>query len=89
MRQWRIIGRHNRWVSGAKITETLLIENSRYRRFTATIEGWGNWKIWQGDFFREGLDAETLVRLVKTKVTQIRDRIRAGDESVFQEPGAW
>ena len=87
MKQWRIIGRHNHWVEGARITETLSLENNWLRRFTATIEGFQNWRIWQGDVREIGI--EGLGMRVVSRVKQIRDRIRNGDESVFSEKGAW
>jgi hypothetical protein len=74
----RVIARHNNWVSGATITESI-IDDSGNRRFTATIQGWRNFLIYEG---RPGDDVSARVQ---TKVREIRDRIKAGDEKVFNE----
>ena len=79
---WKTLARH-RWVSGATITESMLEEDDRYRRFTATVLGWRGFKI------AEGRASPELGRKVKEKVTEIRDRIEAGDESVFHELGGF
>jgi hypothetical protein len=72
--KWKIIARH-KWVSGAVIAESVTDEN--IRRFTATIRGWRNWKIWEG----KGEKVET--QSIINQVMAIRDRIDAKDESVF------
>jgi hypothetical protein len=74
----RVIARHNNWVSGATITESI-IDDSGNRRFTSTIQGWRNFLIYEG---RPGDDVG---RRVQAKVREIRDRIEAGDEKVFHE----
>ena len=82
---WKILARH-RWVSGATITESELIEDDPisagtfYRRFTATIRGWRGFRIFEGRLY------PNVVKDVKAKVVEIRDRIDAGDETVFYEP---
>ena len=87
IRQWKILARH-RWVAGAVITESHQIDSvDSYRRFTATIRGYQNWRIWQGA--TANTDMKPRVEEIKRRVTAIRDRIDAKDESVFAEPGAW
>ena len=77
---WKIVGRHN-WVSGAVITESYDDSKERldytYRRFTATIRGWRNFLIYEGEL-KEGVTTK-----VRKRVIEIRDRIDKGDESVF------
>ncbi len=87
MRQWKILARH-KWVSGAVITESSKMESDDgYRRFTATIRGYQNWRIWQGATAHQ--DMKSRVEEIKRRVTDIRDRIDANDETVFAEQGAW
>ena len=76
MQRWKILARHH-WVVGAVITESCRVGDEGYRRFTATIRGSRNWKIWQG----RTPPAERIMR----RVQEIRDRIDAGDESVWTE----
>lgn len=77
-----VIGRH-RWVTGALITESVEREEGWIRRYTATIRGFRNWKIWQGEC---GPDVSAYV--IST-VKAIRDRIDAGDEAVFYRPNEY
>jgi len=87
-RRWQVLARHRDWVYGATITEFVDIRHATSRRrFVATIRGWRGWRVWQGDPSEQG--CAELVRLVKTRVAVIRDRIDANDDSVFHEPGAW
>ncbi len=83
----KILARHNRWVSGCTITESHCEEKSphdgAYRRFTATIRGFQNWKIFEG-VIKGGTDEK-----VASKVREIRDRIDSGDETVFEHKGFW
>jgi hypothetical protein len=80
MKKWKIIGRH-KWVSGATITESTTDDG--LRRYTATIRGWNNWKI--AEEYTAGKDmAERTTRII-TRVKEIRDRIDAGDQSIFME----
>ena len=86
MKQWKVLARHTRWIAGATITESVPVKNlpglsPHEHRFTATIRGYRNWRIWQGNVAFLGNDA--VVRLVREKVANLRDRIDAGDESVF------
>jgi len=70
----QILARH-RWVSGATITESLIDEDKNIRRFTATIRGWRNFKIYEGN----NVNTDFIVN----KVKEIRDKIDIGDETVF------
>ena len=83
MKTWKILARH-KWVTGATITESLKLDSDGiFRRFTATIRGFQNWRIWQGSVGK--LQNEEIIK----RVNKIRDRIDANDESVFTEKGAW
>lgn len=73
---WKILARH-KWVAGCTITESICRSNARTRRYTATIRGWQNWKIYEGQIF------DTTVAQIIGKVKGIRLRIDAGDETVF------
>ena len=81
----KILARHKYWIAGCTITESDDEAKSEtgqtgYRRFTATIRGWENWRLFEGH-----LKAET-GELVRARARAIRDRIYAGDKSVFAEP---
>ena len=83
MKQWRILARH-KWVGGAVITESVKVDSDdSYRRFTATIRGFRNWRIWSGPV------RKVVIGDIGSRVIAIRDRIDANDESIFSEPGAW
>ena len=81
--KFRIIARHQ-WVAGAKITESISAADNAVRRFTATIRGWQNWKIYQGDT-RSLYVLDWIIHTVRS----IRERIDAGDETVFAEPNEY
>ncbi|MHB8276375.1 MAG: hypothetical protein ACYDIA_01810 [Candidatus Humimicrobiaceae bacterium] len=70
----KILARH-KWVLGATITESLVDEDKNIRRFTATIRGWRNFKIYEG--------ADINTKSIIKKVKEIRGRIDMGDETVF------
>lgn len=76
----KIIARHKDWVAGATITESD-DENYNgkfaYRRYTATIRGFRNFKIYEGEI------KENMVDIVKYKVKKIMNRIDNNDETVF------
>ncbi len=76
----KILARHKKWVEGATITESY-DEGKELTRFTATIRGFRNWKIWQGNFD----DNDKIVCFITEKVIKIKSRIDVGDESVFYE----
>ena len=52
-RNWKLLARH-KWVNGAIISElhnetkTEGEDGGAYRRFVATVNGWRNFKIWEG-----------------------------------------
>lgn len=75
---WRVIARNRRWVGGATITESVNADDGR-RRFTATIRGWRGWRLWEGPAGQQELPQ------IIERAREIRDRIDAGDESVFQK----
>ena len=86
--KFTILARHSHWVSGAKITESVAANGEEVgglsiHRFTATIDGWQNWRIYEGP-----TELDT-VQFVIARVREIQARIRAGDESVFSEPNSW
>ena len=82
MKTWKILAKH-KWVSGATITESVNEKKERwnesYRRYTATIRGFQNWKIY------EGYITENTAQRVIDCIKSIRDRIDNYDESVFKE----
>jgi ribosomal protein L3 len=83
--RWKIIARH-KWVTGATITESCLDDpKQNLRRFTATISGWNNWKIWEGDPSAGSMGKR--ITQIRNRVIEIRDRIDAGDKSIFMEQG--
>jgi len=78
MKKWKIIARHF-WIAGTTITESYNIDNDKIRRFTATIRGWRNWLIFEGDITKVN------AQKIADKVCEIRDRIDSGDKTVFNE----
>ena len=82
---WKVIAHHH-WIAGATITESYNADNETERRFTATIRGFRNWKIRQD---KNTPDCAATVADVIGRVKVIRDRIDAGDESVFNEPNEY
>ncbi len=81
----KILARH-KWVAGTVITESVDekregYKNVSFRRFTATIEGFRNWKIY------EGYLAEDTPRKVEGMVKHIQDCIKRGDETIFKHKG--
>lgn len=76
----KIIARH-KWVADATITESYNPDIPGVRRFTATICGWRNWKIAEGN-----ADNATMTETVIKKVRQIKNRIEFEDEAIFNEP---
>lgn len=80
----KILAKH-KWVSGAIITESDKTEHNgkyAYRRFTATIRGFRNWKIYEGE-----TNKENLTELIINKVKEIRDKIDNKDETIFKYKG--
>jgi hypothetical protein len=77
--RFRLLARHTDWVAGASISE--LCRDDGTRRFVATIRGFENWRLWEGQRANDALVHEIIA-----KVREIRDRIDAGDEAVFALP---
>ena len=84
-KHWRVIARHD-WVSGAIITESVSVDDDQVRRFTATIHGYQNWRIWKG---KVGSDWPHVLATIMSAVVGIRERIVACDNTVFDEEQAW
>ncbi|MEA3350953.1 MAG: hypothetical protein U9Q82_10055 [Chloroflexota bacterium] len=79
--RFSVIARH-KWVAGANISES--IGSTPYiRRFTATIRGYQNWRIYQGVMRTNTVD------YVFNTVRTIRNRIDAEDDDVFEEPNRY
>lgn len=82
---FRVLARH-KWVLGATITESVRRDSATdengvsIRRFTATIRGFRNWKIY------EGPAGNDIVGFIINLVTGIRDKIDEGDIEVFDQP---
>lgn len=74
---WRILARH-KWVPGCTISESINSELN-HRRYTATIRGWQNWKLYEGPML------DDMSKHVIDKTMAIRTRIDKGDESVFDD----
>lgn len=81
-REWKIEAKH-KWVEGAVITESHNESKSTskkcYSRFTATIRGWKNWKIF------EGFVDDDIAKCVQIEVLRIREKIDSGDEEIFRK----
>ena len=67
---WRILARH-KWITGTSITESA---NDGWRRYTATIRGYQNWRLY------EGVPVPAIPALVVRAVRAIRDQIDADAE---------
>lgn len=84
MKRWKVVSRH-KWVDGCTISESVQVDGPM-RRFTATILGWGNWRIWIGEVTAAW---PHVLATIMAKVVAIRVRIAECDDSVFDEPQAW
>jgi len=69
--KWHILARH-KWVVGALITESVNDDDSA-RRYTATVRGYRNWRIFEGS---NPNSVEIVIRVVRA----IRDQIDADGE---------
>jgi len=78
-RRWKVIARH-KYVQGAIITESYDRNDDSYRKYVAVIRDWRHFNIYRG---KPSLYPNIFKKVLK-KVGEIRDRIDAGDESVFQ-----
>jgi len=87
----KVLARRRRWVKGAMITESVVENDSRpddgisIRRFTATINGWQNWKLYEGPIY----DCEVLVKKVIRMAQRIQKLIESDDQAVFNKKGYW
>lgn len=86
MMGWTVLGRH-KWVDGCTISESIQADDDQMRRFTATIYGYHNWRIWQGRVTAKSWPH--VLATIMAKVVAIRVRIAECDDSVFEEPQAW
>ena len=86
---WQLIARHKHWVLGATISELYNLE-THGRRYVATIDGWRNWKIaaYTADQMRVTPQHARVAAVIK-QVSAIQIRIKAEDQTVFIEDGAW
>ncbi len=77
----RILAKH-KWLVGVVITEsddeTKSTKTQAYRRFTATIRGWRNWRLFEGPVTKD------TVQIVIDKAKSIRARIDTDDKTVFE-----
>jgi hypothetical protein len=76
---WTIVSRHKNWVTDCCITESSKASNSGIVRFTATILGWQNFKIYEGPYI------EKLTFLIIAQVKKLKSLIEQGNENVFFE----
>lgn len=101
MSKWTIIGRRT-WSYGYRmmpdgahapivVTETTnnaLLGETSIHRWTATICGYGNWKLGVHAFDGRW-DMTAAFQRMRDKAERIRERILASDEAVFTEPNEW
>ena len=79
--KWKLLGRHQH-VVGAEIREYLDVHSDGWiRRYTATIRGWQKWYIGAGSIARGDYTFQQII----DRVREIRDRIDAGDRTVFDK----
>jgi len=76
---WKILARQRKWVHNCCITESINTETGE-RRFTATIDGWQNFRI-----LIAPQSSPQVAERVGEIVRSIRDRIEGGDETIFEE----
>ena len=70
----KVLARH-KIADDIRITESTDGGDPEYRKFTATIKGWQGWKLYIG----QDPDFKAII----AKAFEIRSRIEAGDEKVF------
>jgi len=78
-KKFRIVAKH-KWVLNATITESVCITDDSIRRFTATICGWKNWKIYEGE-----MGSGEVANFVFDKVRDIRNKLESGDETILEQ----
>jgi hypothetical protein len=76
---WKILARHKRWVERCTISESIN-EATEERRFSATIDGWQNWRL----LVVQQSGPEVAQRVIEM-AREILERIDAGDEEVFEQ----
>jgi hypothetical protein len=76
MKQWQILARH-KWVAGCTITESINLINDDIRRYTATIRGWRNFVIYEGD--PRNIDTQRIM----DKVLEIRNKMDVDETEAF------
>jgi hypothetical protein len=78
---WQVVARHHNWAVGCTISEAHQYQkdNTVRVRYTATILGFKNWKIYEGKFINN------IANEVAARVRDIRNRIDSGDQNVFNE----
>lgn len=86
----KVLQRNKRWLEGCIITES--VDQTKkgpvsYRRFTATINGIRNWKIYEGRLY-DGV-VNDVVNDVVNAVRKIKTLIIAEDKKVFHRKGFW
>lgn len=84
--QWKVLQRNRKLLERSVITESVNLITGQ-RRWTATIDGWQNWRLLVVGEFES---SPNTVKVVIEKARSILERIDAGDESVFdQSNNAW
>lgn len=77
MKQWKVLAKH-KWVAGCTITESVNLINDNKRRYTATIRGWRNFVIYEGDPSK--IDTQEIVN----KVKEIRNAMDKDENEAFE-----
>lgn len=77
MKQWKVLAKH-KWVAGCTITESVNLVNDNTRRYTATIRGWKNFVIYEGDPSK--IDTQEIVN----KVKEIRNTMDRNENEAFE-----
>ncbi len=86
VRKWKIVQRNTHWVNRCTICESINFETGQ-RRFSATIDGWQNWRLF---LFDAGKTPPNVGKIVISKVREILAQIDSGDQEVFEQSGqAW
>jgi len=76
MSKFKIIGKHKDMVGCKDCVLTESVKDDIVR-FTATINGFRNWKIYEGCFY------DGLIEKVIKRISEIKSKIDNGDEKVF------
>ena len=81
---YKILARHKDWIANTIISESVNSKDDRIRRFTATICGWRNWKIFEGR-----IDQDNVLQFVRNEVLRIKMEIERNNDSIFSEPNKY